>query len=185
MANRKWEKYPRTNKANRMKKLFITLAVLIMQSGIMAVDAQSTSAGAEQSVFRFIISRGEVFETNASGSLTELNLSGFFSPDVKTEGELTPSKSVGSTTLTGKAKINPYSLQMQTKVSASLLLGTIYAPRGLMLTLIIDGYPLSVLLPYVNEKNSWPAGYTYTYSLAVQGRQLSVAGVTYEKSQSK
>lgn len=165
-----------------MKKLFITLAAILIQSCVVAADAQSSSSGAEQSVFRFIISRGEVFETNATGSLTELNLSGFFCPEVKNEGELTPAKSVGSITLTGKAKINPYSLQLQTKVTASLLLGTIQAPRGLMLTLIIDGYPLSVLLPYVNEKDSWAAGYTYTYSLAVQGRQLSLAGVTYEKN---
>lgn len=168
-----------------MKKLFIILTVLIMQSGIMAVHAQSSSISSEQSLFRFIISRGEVFETNASGTLTELNLSGFFNPEVKAEGALTPSKSVESVSLTGKGQINPYSLQMQTKVSASLLLGTIYAPRGLMLTLIIDGYPLSVLLPYINEKDTWPAGYTYTYSLAVQGRQLSVSGVTYQKNSVK
>ncbi|WP_321331005.1 hypothetical protein [uncultured Bacteroides sp.] len=164
-----------------MKKLLLTLAVIVIQSGMAAANAQSSSPCTEQSVFRFIISRGEVFETNAAGNLTELSLSGFFCPEVKTEGELTPSKGVGSITLTGKAKINSYSLQLQTKATASLSLGTIQAPRGLMLTLIIDGYPLSVLLPYVNEKDSWPAGYIYTYSLAVQGRQLSLAGVTYEK----
>lgn len=117
--------------------------------------------------------------------MTELTLSGFFSEDVKTEGELTPSKSVGSLTLTGKAKINPYSLQRQTKVTSSLVMGSVYAPRGLMLSVIVDGYPLSVLLPYVNEKDTWPSGYTYTYSLAVQGRQLSVSGVNAEKNQNK
>lgn len=167
-----------------MKKLFIFLAIIALQVLFVTAKAQTTIK-TEQSVFRFIISRGEVFETNASGALTELTLSGFFSEDVKTEGELTPSKSVGSLTLTGKAKINPYSLQRQTKVTSSIVMGSVYAPRGLMLSVIVDGYPLSVLLPYVNEKDTWPSGYTYTYSLAVQGRQLSVSGVNAEKNQNK
>ena len=81
-------------------------------------------------------------------------------------------------TLTGKAVINEYSAHLQTKVVSSLSLPSVVSPTGMFLTLVVDGVPMSVQLPYVNESDSWVAGFIYTYSVTVEGRGLTISGVT-------
>lgn len=164
-----------------MKKLTLCMAVLLIQILCIAAHAQTAgfTATADESLFRFIINRGEIFSPAAPGELTELTLSGYFCTQDRWEGQMTPAKSANSTSLTGKATLNPYSKHLQTNIVASLPMPGIASPTGLYLTLIVDGYPLSVQLPYVNENDNWPTGYEYTYSITVEGRNLTISGVTY------
>lgn len=159
-----------------MRKLFLCLVVLMLQA--VYIVAHSQSAPSHGSLFRFIINRGEVFSANAPGELTELTLSGYFYTNDLWEGQLTPFKSANSVTLTGKAVINEYSAHLQTKVVSSLSLPSVVSPTGMFLTLVVDGVPMSVQLPYVNESDGWVAGFIYTYSVTVEGRGLTISGVT-------
>lgn len=164
-----------------MKKLTLCMAAVWIQiigTMLYAQSAESASTVGE-SLFRFVINRGEIFSPTAAGELTELTLSGYFYLQDRWEGQMTPAKSANSISLTGKATINAYSKHLQTNVVASLPMPGITSPTGLYLTLIIDGYPMSVQLPYVSENDNWPTGYEYTYSVTVEGRKLTISGVTY------
>lgn len=166
-----------------MKKLILCMAAILAQVIVMTASAQDafTTKSADESLFRFIINRGEIFSPVAAGELTELALSGYFCMNDRWQGQLTPAKSANSITLTGKGTINAYSRHLQTNVVASLSMPAIASPTGLFLTLIVDGLPMSVQLPYVNENDNWPVGYEYTYNITVEGRNLIISGVTYEK----
>ena len=137
---------------------------------------QITTTG--NSVFRFVINKGEFFSASSPGEVSELSLVGYFTKNGAEEGQMNPSVSANSTTLTGLAVINSYSKLLQTKVVASLPISTISSPTGLFLSLVVDGRPLSVQLPYVNETDTWPAGYAYTYNITVEGNSLIISGVT-------
>ncbi|MFR8835694.1 hypothetical protein [Bacteroides nordii] len=165
-----------------MRKLFFCMAALLLQTICTVVFSQTSevnSAVPAKSLFRFIINRGEVFSANAPGELTELTLSGYFCTENEWEGQLTPDKSANSVSLTGKAIINDYNMHLQTKVIASLSMPSIVSPTGLFLTLIVDGCPMTVQLPYINENDNWPVGYAYIYNVTVEGRGLTISGVTY------
>lgn len=164
-----------------MRKLFICMvAIAIQMIGTVAFAQSAEVASAtDESLFRFIINRGEIFSPAASGELTELTLSGYFCMQDRWEGQLTPAKSANSISLTGKATLNPYSKHLQTNVVASLSMPYITSPTGLFLMLIVDGVPMNVQLPYVNENDNWPTGYEYTYNVTVEGRSLTISGVTY------
>ena len=164
-----------------MKKLFFCMVALLLQTICAIAFSQTSSVNSvsDKSLFRFIINRGEVFSANAPGELTELTLSGYFYTEDTWEGQLTPAKSANSVSLTGKATINDYNLHLQTKVIASLAMPSIVSPTGLFLTLIVDGCPMTVQLPYINEDDNWPVGYAYTYNVTVEGRGLTISGVTY------
>lgn len=146
---------------------------------MMYAQSAGTVSTGDESLFRFVINRGEIFSPAAPGELTELTLSGYFCMHDGWEGQMTPAKSANSISLTGKATINAYSKHLQTNVLASLSMPGITSPTGLYLTLIIDGYPMSVQLPYVSENDNWPTGYEYTYNVTVEGRKLTISGVTY------
>lgn len=164
-----------------MRKLFLCMvAIAIQMIGTVAIaqSAEATSA-TDESLFRFIINRGEIFAPTAPGELTELTLSGYFCVNDRWEGQLTPAKSANSISLTGKATLNAYSKHLQTNVVASLSMPYITSPTGLFLMLIVDGVPMNVQLPYVNENDNWPTGYEYTYNVTVEGRGLIISGVTY------
>lgn len=164
-----------------MKKLIVCMAALLVQVIVFTASAQEETAtvATDESLFRFIINRGEIFSPVAPGELTELSLSGYFCIDDHWQGQLTPAKSANSIALTGKAVINAYSKHLQTNVVASLSLPAIASPTGLFLTLVVDGTPMTVQLPYVNENDNWPVGYEYTYNITVEGRGLTISGVTY------
>lgn len=164
-----------------MRKLFLCMAALVLQAICTVAFSQSSSAdfSSDGSLFRFIVNRGEIFAATAPGELTELGLSGYFCTDDRWQGQLTPAKSANSVSLTGKAIINAFSKHVQTNVVASLSMPSIYSPTGLYLTLVVDGCPMSVQLPYINENDSWPVGYEYTYNVTVEGRNLTISGVTY------
>lgn len=168
-----------------MRKFFLGIvAIAIQMIGTVAL-AQSAEVASttDQSLFRFIINRGEIFSPTAPGELTELTLSGYFCVQDRWAGQLTPAKSANSISLTGKATLNPYSKHLQTNVVASLPMPYITSPTGLFLMLIVDGIPMNVQLPYVNENDNWPTGYEYTYSVTVEGRSLIISGVTYTAMQ--
>lgn len=169
-----------------MKKLILCMVAILAQVIVMTASAQDafTTKSADESLFRFIINRGEIFSPVAPGELTELGLSGYFCMNDRWQGQLTPAKSANSISLTGKGTINAYSRHLQTNVVASLSMPAIASPTGLFLTLIVDGLPMSVQLPYVNENDNWPVGYEYTYNITVEGRGLTISGVTYTPLQS-
>lgn len=164
-----------------MRKLFLCMVAIGIQIIGTVAFAQSTASApaTDESLFRFIINRGEIFSPNAPGELTELTLSGYFCTKYHHEGQMTPAKSANSISLTGKATINAYSKHLQTNVVASLSMPYIASPTGLYLMLVVDGYPMNVQLPYVNENDNWPTGYEYTYNVTVEGRSLTISGVTY------
>lgn len=164
-----------------MKKLIVCMATILVQVMVMTASAQevSTAKAIDESLFRFIVNRGEIFSPAAPGELTELCLSGYFCINDRWQGQLTPAKSANSITLTGKGVINAYSKHLQTNIVASLSMPTITSPTGLFLTLIVDGSPMTVQLPYVNENDNWPSGFEYTYNITVEGRGLTISGVTY------
>lgn len=164
-----------------MRKLLVGMVAVWMQIICTAAFAQSAEnvVTAPEAQFHFIINRGEIFSPAALGELTELTLSGYFSTQDRLEGQMTPAKSANSITLTGKAVINAYSKHLQTNIVASLPMPFIASPTGLFLTLVIDGYPMNVQLPYVNENDNWATGYEYTYNITVEGRGLTISGVTY------
>lgn len=164
-----------------MKKLIVCIAALLVQIAVTSSSAQAgwEAQAADGSLFRFIVNRGEVFSPAAPGELTELSLSGYFCMDDGWQGQLTPAKSANSISLTGKGTINAYSRHLQTNVVASLSMPAIASPAGLFLTLVVDRIPMTVQLPYVNENDNWPAGYEYTYNITVEGRGLTISGVTY------
>lgn len=168
-----------------MKKLIVCIAAILVQAIVTAASAQEVlgTQVADESLFRFIVNRGEVFSPVAPGELTELSLSGYFCINDRWQGQLTPAKSANSIALTGKATINAYSKRLHTNVVASLPMPAIASPTGLFLTLIVDGTPMTVQLPYVNENDNWPVGYEYTYNITVEGRGLTISGVTYSPIQ--
>lgn len=157
------------------------MVAILAQAIVTGASAQDafTAESADESLFRFIINRGEIFSPVAPGELTELGLSGYFCINDRWQGQLTPAKSANSISLTGKGTINAYSKRLQSNVVASLSMPAIASPTGLFLTLIVDGLPMSVQLPYVNENDNWPVGYEYTYNITVEGRGLTISGVTY------
>lgn len=164
-----------------MRKLFLCMAAIGIQTIYMIAFAQSagTASSTDESLFRFIINRGEIFSPSAPGELTELTLSGYFCSQNRWEGQMTPAESANSISLTGKAIINPYSRHLQTNIVASLSMPYISSPSGLFLMLVVDNFPMNVQLPYINENDSWPTGYEYTYNITVEGRSLTISGVTY------
>lgn len=160
-----------------MKKILLYSMLALVQVLWLPVLAQKSPAG-DSSRFRFVINKGEFFPSSAPGQVTELSLSGYFCKGVSAPGQLSPSSSANSITLTGLAQVNPYSKQLQSKVVASMDLPEINSPTGLYLSVIVDGRPLSMQLPYVNQTDSWPTGFTYTYNLTVEGNSLVISGVT-------
>ena len=168
-----------------MKKLIVCIAALLVQVAVITASAQAVweAQATDESLFRFIVNRGDVFSPVAPGELTELSLSGYFCMNDRWQGQITPAKSANSVTLTGKATINAYSKHLQTNIVASLSMPAIASPTGLFLTLIVDGTPMTIQLPYVNENDNWPVGYEYTYNITVEGRGLTISGVTYSPLQ--
>jgi len=131
----------------------------------------------------FIINRESSY--TGAGSLTSVRLTkaaGFLSEPTPTAGA-TLSLSTGifsglvatsDLIFTGTTTINAVA---GTTVLVQGLVAPIVATTGINLTLTIDGKDMAVTLPSTTPADAWLEGMNYTYTINVQGSELSVTSV--------